>query len=168
MDSSVNNALYVRRADGSMRRFKCTKSGIYSCILREKKKYIFHITTVEGQEQQCSALDVSSAKKARKLQETVGFISERDIINAIHNNLIIGSKVRRRGVLIANDIYGPITNSLKGKTVRKTEKHVREDTVMDVPAYIMDRYSDVTSSADIVHVNIVSFFVTISRHIKHV
>ena len=39
---------------------------------------------------------------------------------------------------------------------------------MDVPAYIMDRYSDVTLSADIMHVNQVSFFVAISRHIKHV
>ena len=56
----------------------------------------------------------------------------------IDNNLIIGSKVRRRDVLMANDIYGPNTNSLKGKTVRKTENHVREDSDMDVPRYIMD------------------------------
>jgi len=39
---------------------------------------------------------------------------------------------------------------------------------MDVPAYIMDRYSDVTLSADSMHVNGASFFVAISRHIKHV
>ena len=108
------------------------------------------------------------AKKARKLQETMGFISERDLLHMIDINLIIGSKVGRRDVIIANDIYGANTNSLKGKTVRKTEKHIREDATIDVPVYIMDRYSNISLSADIMHVNGVSFFVAISRHIKHI
>ena len=168
MDSTIDNAIYVHKSDGGMRRFECTKSGIYCCNLRGKDEYMFNITTVEGQELQYSKLDVARAKKARKLQEVMGFISERDMLNMIDKNLIIGSKVRRRDVLIANDIYGPNTNSLKGKTVRKTENHVREDSVMDVPKYIMDRYRDVTLSADIMHINGVSFFVAISRHIKHV
>jgi len=76
-------------------------------------------------------LDVSRAKKARKLQETMGFISERDTIHMMHmieNNLIRGSRVRRRDVHMVNDIYGPNTNSLKGKTALKTEEHVREET----------------------------------------
>jgi len=77
---------------------------------------MFNITTVEGQEQQYSAL--SRAKQARKLQETMGFVSERALLHMIDNNLIIGSKVWRRDVIIANDIYGANTNSLKGKTVR--------------------------------------------------
>ena len=46
-----------------------------------------------SQEQQYSALDVNRAKKARKLQETMGFISERDLIQVVDNNLIQDSKV---------------------------------------------------------------------------
>ena len=46
--------------------------------------------------------------------------------------------------------------------------HVSEDTSMDVPAYIMDRYRNITLSADIMHVNGVPFFVVISCHIKHI
>jgi len=57
--------------------------------------------------------------KARKFQEIMGFISERDMLDMIDNNLIRGSTVRRRDVYMANDIYGPNTNSLKGKTVPK-------------------------------------------------
>ena len=71
-------------------------------------------------------------------------------------------------MIIAGDIYGPNTNSLKGKTVRRTEGHVREDATMDVPKYIMDRYRNSTLSADIMHVNGVPFFVAISQHIKHI
>ena len=102
------------------------------------------------------------------LQETMGFISDRDLLQVIDHNMIIGSTVRRRDVQIASDIYGPNINSLKGKTVRNNEKHVREDANLDVPAYIMDRYRDVTLSIDIMHVNGILFFIGISRHIKHI
>jgi len=114
---------------------------------------VFNVVTTEGQEQQYSGLDIDRAKKARKLQEAMGFISERDMLHMIDNNLIVGSKVRRRDVIIAGDIYGPNTNSLKGKTVRRTVGHVREDATMDVPKYIMVRYRDITLSADIMDVN---------------
>ena len=102
--------------------FRPVKAGIYCCNMRSKskKKFIFSITTVEGQEQQYSALDVSRAKAARKLQETMGFISERAMLHMIDNHLIIGSKVRRRDVIIASDIYGDSTDIMKGKTVCKT------------------------------------------------
>ena len=39
---------------------------------------------------------------------------------------------------------------------------------MDVPAYILDRYSNISLSADIMYVNGVAFFVVISRHINHI
>jgi len=63
----------------------------------------------------------------------MGFISERDMLHMIDNNLIVGSKVRQHDVIIAGDIYGPNTNSLKGKTVHRSVSHVREVTTMDVP-----------------------------------
>ena len=67
-----------------------------------------------------------------------------------------------------DDIYGDITDVMKGKTVRKTEKHVRADATMDVPKHIMDMYSNISFSADIMFVNGVAFFVAISRHINHI
>ena len=70
--------------------------------------------------------------------------------------------------MIVSDIYRPNVNSLKGKAVRNNEKHVREDANLDVPAYIMDQYHDIMLSIDIMRVNSISFFVAISRHIKHI
>ena len=98
---------------------------------KSKTTFIFNITTVEGQEQQYLALDVSRAKAARKLQETMRFISERAMLYMIDNHLIIGSKLRRRGVIIS-EIYGDSTDVMQGKTVRETEKHIREDATIDM------------------------------------
>ena len=118
----MDNALYVHKSNESVRRFECTKAGIYCYNVRSKSKtkFVFNVTTVEGQEKHYSTLDVSRAKKSCKLQETMGSILKRDLLHMIDNNLIIGSEVRRRDVIIANDIYGANTNSLDGKTVRKT------------------------------------------------
>ena len=88
----------------------------------------------------------------------------------INNNLIFGSRVPRRDVIIANDIYGANTTgySLRGKTVCKPEKHIREDVTMYMPPYIMDRYSNISLSAHIMYVHGVAFFMAILRHIKHI
>ena len=170
MDSSIDDAIFIHKPDGSLRRFQCTKSGIYCCNLKQSESFVFNsILSVEGQKQQYSALDIGRATKARKLQETMGFISEQDLLRVVDNNLIRDSKVRRRDVLMAQDIFGPNTNVLKGKTTRKTPAHVREDTTMDVPRFILDRYSkNVTLCADVMHVNGTPFFIAISKHIKHI
>jgi len=152
-----------------MRRFRCTKSGIYCCDLSDSDSYVLSsIVSIKDQERQYSAIDVGRAKKARKLQEVMGFILEADLLRVVDHNLIRDSKVRRRDILTATDIYGKNTSILKGKTTRKTEQHVKEDALMDIPQYILDIYSsNVTLCADIMFVNGVPFFIAISRHLKH-
>ena len=99
----------------------------------------------------------------------MGFISEADLLQVVDHNLIRGSQVRRQDVVVARDIYGNNTNVLKGKTTRRTEGHVREDSMMDVPQLILDRYGkDVTLCDDVMHINGIPFFIAMSRHIKHI
>ena len=170
MDSSIDNAIYLHLADDTMQRFECIDSGVYCYNLRRSNAHVFSsIISVKDQEQQYSALDVGRAKAARKLQEVMGFISEMDLLHVIDHNLIRDSKVRRRDVLMAKDIYGSNTSVLKGKTTRRTEEQVREDALMDVPQYILDRYSkNVAICADVMYVNGIPFFIAISKHIKHI
>ncbi|KAI2502324.1 Reverse transcriptase (RNA-dependent DNA polymerase) [Fragilaria crotonensis] len=52
-----------------------------------------------------------------------------------------------------------------GKTVRKTPKAVQA-TYTNIPATIMSRYRKVTLAGDIMFVNKLPFFVTISRNIR--
>ena len=64
----------------------------------------------------------------------------------------------------ANDIFGAIIKSLKGKTVRKSGERVRLEIEI-IPVGIPERYKDVTMTSDIMFVNKIRFFITISRHI---
>ena len=52
MATDIDNALYVHKSDGSVRRLERTKASIYCCNMRSKlkTKFVFNITTVEGQE----------------------------------------------------------------------------------------------------------------------
>ena len=71
----------------------------------------------------------------------------------------------REDVLSAEKIFGPDVGSLKGKTVRRGTEHV-EVAPVPVPAELMSQYHNVTVGADIMFVNKLPFFVTISRNIK--
>jgi hypothetical protein len=67
--------------------------------------------------------------------------------------------------MAAEKILGPDVGSLKGKTVRRKGEHV-EYAATTIPDTIMLTYRDVTMGADIMFVNKLPFFVTISRNIK--
>jgi hypothetical protein len=73
--------------------------------------------------------------------------------------------VTRDNIIAAEDILGTNLGSLKGKTVRGATEHVRNDQV-NIPINIMRCYKDVTIACDIMFVNKLPFFMTISRHIK--
>ena len=64
------------------------------------------------------------------------------------------------------DIFGPDVHSLlKGKTVCQTEPHVAS-LVTAVPADILSLYHSVTLCMDIMFMNKLPFFITISRNLK--
>ena len=66
-------------------------------------------------------------------------------------------------MVIAENIFGPDVGSLKGKTVCNSPATVDMPTSI-VPETIM-LHSQVTLGGDIMFVNRIPFFVTISRHI---
>ena len=68
---------------------------------------------------------------------------------------------------MAEHIYGPSQAHLKGKTVRRSTDHVA-DNVSILPATIMAKYMSVILCADIIFINGVRFFTTVSRHIKFI
>ena len=66
---------------------------------------------------------------------------------------------------MAEEIYGPRIPHLKGKTVRSKVQHVDPIKITNVPKTILDKYKEVTICCDLIHINRIGFFNTISRRI---
>ena len=163
LDTAVAQGFFVHRHDGSTRRFDRAECNLYVCDLKNSQESLM-VTTVKGQKEFYSDLDIRRAKAARKLQETMGYPSTKAFLKMIDNNMIKNCGVTRRDVKIAEDVYGVNANIVKGKSVRRQPPHIRED-VSPVPPQILERYGNVSLGMDVYHINGIRFFRTISRHL---
>ena len=83
----------------------------------------------------------------------------------IKANMIANCPVTINNINLAEKICGMDIATLKGKTVRKKPEPVVIDHV-SVPKDILKTHPEVTIAADIMFVQSIPFFVTISHHIK--
>jgi hypothetical protein len=83
----------------------------------------------------------------------------------VNKNLLPNCPIQNRDILNAEDIFGPDIGSLKGKTIRQTPNVVELPTI-EIPPFILEHYQNVVIAADIMYVNKIPFFVTISRNIR--
>jgi hypothetical protein len=67
---------------------------------------------------------------------------------------------------MAEDIFGTNLGSLKEKTNRGCPTHVEVHQPNPIPITIMDKYDEVTLANDVMFINNIPFFTSISQHIK--
>jgi hypothetical protein len=167
-DSSEGNAFHLHKNDGTVRVFKQSPKGLYYMDTKDTKDNhdeIIMVNTVEDNSTKYSQRDYSKAKMARKIQHIIGRPSTKTFLSIVDRNLLPNCPVTRADIIAAERIFGPDVGSLKGKTVRRTPAPVETD-MLAIPESILSRYQKVTVSGDIMFVNKLPFFVTISRHIK--
>ena len=167
MDSDIDNAMYIHKPNGNIRRFSKGENNLYYYNTSDaaSTETLLTITTVKGQKELFSGMDRKRADRARKLQEIMGYPSEKDFLRMIDNKVMKNCAVTRRDVQIAQQIYGKGRAIIQGKTVRRQVPHVRED-ILPVPDSVLKNYREITLSVDVFHVNGVRFLVTISRHLS--
>ena len=123
------------------------------------------VSTVASKRSNYSNQDYLRAVKARELHIKIGRPSLKDYIRIVTVNLLPNCPVTKADILVAEDIFGPEMGILKGKTKRRKPSMVRR-VVEPIPPAIMRQYRHVTLGADIMHINGIPFFFTVSRHIK--
>ena len=172
-DSTAGNRFVVTRSDGTERVFSMSDTGLYfydtatSAWASSSQINAVLVNTVSDNKTRYTNAEVSRAEVARALQRKIGRPTTRDFIHIVNHNLLPNCPVTQRDIMAAEDIFGPDLGSLKGKTVRRRPHSVTTDiTYSPLPPTVHERYQAVTLCADVMHVNGIPFFVSISRHLK--
>ena len=120
---------------------------------------------MQSNETKFLALDQQRAEMVRQLQEALTYPSDNDFAHALEHNLIGNTPYNRREINIANKIYGPSMNSLKGKLTKRKSKLPREDEKSKLPSYIIENYQNIHIGIDIFFVNQMPFMFAFSKYI---
>ena len=162
-NSDSENQFVVHKDDGTERHFKESERGLY--YMDTSLTGTLLVNTVAKNKSKYTNADYSCACLARKIQKMIGRPSTRTFIKVVENNLLPNCPITQKDIAAAEDIFGPDVGSLKGKTTWRAPDKVRMQ-VTPIPAHIMSRYKDIDLTGDVMRVNKIPFFVTISRSIK--
>ena len=154
----------VTKPDGSVRTFVPSEGGLHYCDVRKHTGATF-VNTVAGKKEQYTARAYKQAALARRIQDVIGRPSTRDYKKIVEGGMLRNCPITRADIVAAEDIFGPNMGSLKGKTVRKKGTHV-PSLVADVPYQIIKTHRNITLCFDIMFVNKIAFFVSVSRNIR--
>jgi len=164
-DSTDGNAFLVHRPDGTTRRFEESDHGLYFSNAGITGSGTILVSMVETNRSNYSDEAYSRALAARQIQRTIGRPSTKDFIRYIDDGHLPGCPINRHDIQAAEHIFGPDIGALKGKTTRKTPSRVITP-MLAVPVDLMTQYQHVTISADIMFVNKVAIFITVSHGIR--
>ncbi len=164
-DSEHGNCFRVTKPDGSIRTFRQSNRGLYYMSIDDNADNVALINTVEDNRSRYNNRDYSRAVFARKLQAIIGRPSVRHYKQIVDRNLLPNCPVGQCDIDAAEDIFGPDVGSLKGKTVRRPTPHA-PTKLIPVPMKLMKIYKDVTIAGDVFQVNWITFFATISHHLR--
>jgi len=146
--------------------FKPHSSGLHVLDVndsRSQASYSF-VETVADNMQLFTKRQIASAQQARDLQAGLGFPSIQDYNWIVKANMLKDCPVNSQDVDVALKVWGNQVPMLKGKTVRWKPPVVTED-VVQVPKQIWLLHRRVTLVIDIVFVNKIPYFATLSLRI---
>ena len=164
-DSEGGNKFTVDKLDGTSRVFNESERGLFFLDASDPVSTAgtVMINTVANNKVGYTNRAYARAVMARNIQKMIGRPTTKEFAKIVDMNLLPNCPVTREDILIAEKIFGPDVGSLKGKTVRHSTDHV-EVADVPVPSKLMSQYRNVTIGADIMFVNKLPFFVTISRN----
>ena len=172
-DSDGGNRFMIHKSDGSVRTFEESTRGLYYLDVagqdpsyeQDPNQGMTLVNTVAANRANYTNRAYDRAVLARKIQKTIGRPSTAEYIQIVEKNLLPNCPITREDIVAAEKIFGPDVGILKGKTVRRGTEHV-EIAEVTIPSEVMSEHRDVVIGADIMYINKIPFFVTMSRNLK--
>lgn len=179
-DSEGGNRFTIHKSDGTVRVFTQSTRGLYYLDVttnmdndhrddRSDAENAHEATALVNTVAKNRTLYTDRAYKravlARQIQKMIGRPSTAEFIKIVDKNLLPNCPITRADIAAAEKIFGPDIGILKGKTVRTASEHV-EVTEVPLPSEILSEYRDVIVGADVMYINKIPFFVTMSRNLK--
>jgi hypothetical protein len=153
MDTAVESAMCVHKADGSLMKFIEYTTGLYyfDTAKTNARKHNLHytfVTTVNGNKSRFHRREVEGADRARALYKKIGRPSQQHFEHILRNNIIRNCPVTVDDAKRAIVIYGPDVPALKGKSTKSPAIQVPTFTPVPIPAPILQDHADVTLCMD--------------------
>ena len=158
----VGNRFIVVNSDGVTRSFVPTRTGLYVSSFDDR---VALVSTVADNMKQYTKRDVEKAKAARELYIAINRPSEAHFKKLVGERLIPNCTITVQDIDNARAIFGVDIGALKGKSTRATPPPVKSNAV-PVPPALFKQHQRVVIAADIMYVNGIAFFVSISHKIR--
>ena len=157
MDTSVEKAILLHCPDSSIIKFCECRDGLYYYDLSTNSKmdvtnYSF-LQSVKSNKLYYTAAQIAGARRARTIQEQLGWPSTTSFLNIVNNNLIDNSNINADDIRRAQHIFGTPTPLLQGKMTRTPPPSMRKVERLAIPAPILDRHKDLQLFVDFFFVN---------------
>jgi hypothetical protein len=163
-DSEVENAFIVHISDKKVK-FEKNENNLYIYILK-KEKNVQLLSSVEENKGFYTSNQFERAKKARDLYHAIGSPSVPDFKDVLRMNMISKNPVTTEDIELTERIFGPDTGALKGKMIQQKPIPVVDDRI-EIPKDLIASWYAIKLFVDIMNVNGLIFFTTISEHLKY-
>lgn len=180
MDTQVEAAIYVHKANGQVIKFLESSNGLYYHDVRTfnqnepsppphpSSHALAFMNTVAQNQSLYTRRQLLGADLAKRLYELVGRPSMATFIKMIQEHQLGNCPITVEDAQRAAIIYGPDIAALRGKTVRKGIDHVPTDKTESLPMEIRQAHDKVTLCVDFFFVDGHAFLGTVSRDIRFV
>jgi acetolactate synthase regulatory subunit len=163
------NAFCVHKKDGTIRKFQQSGRGLCCLDTAAQNNHTVPATaTVEANKSECTNRDCSHAQLARKIQNLVGRPKLKDLLRCLDSNSLPNCPMQRQDAVNADAMFGRDVASLKGEITRQQLQTVPGAVANSLPKEIMEHHRDIASCVDIMFVNRIPFFMSISKKVRFV
>jgi hypothetical protein len=166
---STQTSFWVHKKNGAIRKFQQSKRG--PCHLdtaTQENHTVLAIAAVEANKSKHTERDCSRAQLARKIQNLICRLELKDFTRYFDGNSLPNCPMQRQDAINADAMFGRDIESLKGKITRQQLQAVLSAVANNLPKEIMEHCCNIMLCVDIVFVNPVPFFVSISKRIRFV